>query len=764
MKMNEAQLSFRISSGLKNLIGKDLIGDKFIAIFELVKNAYDADASKVVITFKKDINGKNCICITDDGCGMSYDDIINKWLFVAYSEKKAENKSKSSYRDAIRREYAGAKGVGRFSCDRLGSSLVLLSKTKDERHTNRIYVDWNKFEIDDSQDFSNIHVDYSLMDSLPNNQQHGTILIISDLREIWDRNELLKLKASLKKLISPDMDFEKNPFSIELIALSEKDNDVLKIAENAFDREIVNGIIYNDIFEKLNIKTTSVKVNISTDGMVISTKLYDRGEYVFSLKEKNRYYGDLHDIAISLYYLNQQAKANFTHQMGGVQPKNYGSVFIYKNGFRINPYGNPGQDFFGIDQRKAQGWKRYLGTRELMGRISINGDNDGFIETTSRAHGFIQTPAVEQLSDFFIERVLKVLEKYVVNLINWGEPLKNDSNHTISLKEIGSQIISQFFYSIDERDIIDFDFNKNLLSSSVNIEDSDSISNAIKKLGHIAESTQNKKLSDLAASLKKRTELIMQENDQLESINVLQSVELKKVKQENEVRERQIYFLKSNINKSVTNLIEGYHSVYASADAAIGNIEGLIKKLDNKKQLDGQLIFSTIVSIQRSVEKIKKLSDLAIHGNQSLKQNGIHSLYDYVSQYLASGIMKDKLAYEIVAADNVAYNCKFNPVSISIIIDNIFDNSVKASSSKLVIAFSETESNVIVSFTDNGVGLPSGVDTDLIFELGYSSNRQKIGAGIGLFHVRQLIKEMKGTVDIDSSYTKGFRIIIRMKK
>ena len=59
--------------------------------------------------------------------------------------------------------------------------------------------------------------------------------------------------------------------------------------------------------------------------------------------------------------------------MGGVQPKNYGSVFIYKNGFRINPYGEPGQDFFGIDQRKAQGWKRFLGTREIMGRISIKG-------------------------------------------------------------------------------------------------------------------------------------------------------------------------------------------------------------------------------------------------------------------------------------------------------------------------------------------------------------------------------------------------------
>ena len=102
--------------------------------------------------------------------------------------------------------------------------------------------------------------------------------------------------------------------------------------------------------------------------------------------------------------------------MGGVQPVNYGSVFIYKNGFRINPYGEPGEDFFNIDKRKAQGYNRNLGTREIMGRISIHGDNDGFVETSSRAHGFVNTPAVESLGTFFLQKVLKVIERYVVIL------------------------------------------------------------------------------------------------------------------------------------------------------------------------------------------------------------------------------------------------------------------------------------------------------------------------------------------------------------
>ena len=89
------QLSFRVSSGLKNIIGKDLISDKYIAIFELVKNSCDAGARKVDINFVAQGNEVEKIIISDDGCGMSAFDLQEKWLFMAYSEKKnAPNKNK----------------------------------------------------------------------------------------------------------------------------------------------------------------------------------------------------------------------------------------------------------------------------------------------------------------------------------------------------------------------------------------------------------------------------------------------------------------------------------------------------------------------------------------------------------------------------------------------------------------------------------------------------------------------------------------------
>src|SRR3989338_10340450 len=81
-------IRFKISSGLKNLIGRELITDELIAIFELVKNSFDAHANTVTITFENLLGENNSkITITDNGKGMSYDDLINKWLFVAYSAK-----------------------------------------------------------------------------------------------------------------------------------------------------------------------------------------------------------------------------------------------------------------------------------------------------------------------------------------------------------------------------------------------------------------------------------------------------------------------------------------------------------------------------------------------------------------------------------------------------------------------------------------------------------------------------------------------------
>ena len=131
--------NFRISSELKNVIGRDLITDDFVAIFELVKNSFDAHATDVKIVFDFNDTPEDAIYIIDNGKGMSADDIKNKWLFVAYSAKKDGSEDAAG----VVSHYAGNKGVGRFSCDRLGRFLHMEAKTVHSSAKNLCFAKKN---------------------------------------------------------------------------------------------------------------------------------------------------------------------------------------------------------------------------------------------------------------------------------------------------------------------------------------------------------------------------------------------------------------------------------------------------------------------------------------------------------------------------------------------------------------------------------------------------------------------------------------------
>lgn len=174
------ELNFKISSALKNIIGRDLINDDFIAVFELVKNAYDAHASEVDIIFERDDISFKKIVISDNGKGMNYSDLVNKWLFVAYSAKKEGTEEDNyEYRDKIKvkRAYAGAKGIGRFSCDRLGSNLYIESiKDEDNAKVEALITDWEKFDNDLNDEFINISVLHETLNNSSYKKDKGTVL------------------------------------------------------------------------------------------------------------------------------------------------------------------------------------------------------------------------------------------------------------------------------------------------------------------------------------------------------------------------------------------------------------------------------------------------------------------------------------------------------------------------------------------------------------------------------------------------------------
>ena len=215
-------LQFKISSFLKDLIGRELITDEFVAVFELVKNSFDANAKHVQIIFENQHNPETAkIIICDDGRGMDNADLRKKWLFVAHSAKRDGTEDKD-YRDKIqnRRVFDGAKGVGRFSCDRVGKFINLITvKDTPNAQIENLKVDWTSFEEDSNKEFIDIKVTHNNLQGVNyDGFSHGTILEISGLRDIWHRERLQKLKFSLEKLINPIQENNSSDFDIEIVA------------------------------------------------------------------------------------------------------------------------------------------------------------------------------------------------------------------------------------------------------------------------------------------------------------------------------------------------------------------------------------------------------------------------------------------------------------------------------------------------------------------------------------------------------------------
>ncbi len=767
---NQKQLQFKVSTALKSIIGKDLINDKYIAVFELVKNAYDAGAKRVDIIFENVNLSDSRLIIKDDGKGMSLSDIRDKWLFIAYSEKKKENRKdilkqnsgKEDYRDSIKRTSAGAKGVGRFSCDRLGAKVSVRSKTEKDIFVNCLKINWGEFEIDDEREMKEVNVPYFTEHA--NGLVKGTVLEISELREQWKRSDFLALKRALMKLINPENDLSDDNFAIYLKVASElyEDN------RNERDNEKVNGEIKNDIIEKLGLKTTNIEVRISERGETITTELWDRGEFIFKFKEENKNYPKLKNIKFKLLYLNRSAKYNFSLAMG-ITPVNYGSVMVYKNGFRIYPYGEPGEDLFYIDRRKSQGRNRYLGTRDIIGRIQILGENDAFTETTSRDGGFVLNETVSMFYEFFTRRVLRTLEKYVVDVINWGDPEKEDFERGVEQgllpEDVAGKILEQFagYSNIKRNDLISFEYNENLIEK-INEKKSEGVEASVQKIINIASKTDNEVLMQLADRVKKDTFKLLQQKREVDAELESTQGQLDAAHKEITIRKEQNYFLEQAVDKNEKYLLNGMHLTFTYSEGARGSLVDLLDTL-RQRDIGDELVQQFISEIMINVQKINKISEYAIKGNFNLKSTETENdLRDFISQYI--GMSKYRgIDIQLNSDLNENYMCVFDVSSMGIILDNIVSNAKKALAKRLQIRFWKEKDNTFISFTDNGRGLdPLIKDPSVLFDLGVTTTKEQGGNGIGLSHVKLLVEDMNGDVTINQQCKDGFELIVRIKR
>lgn len=760
-------IQFRVSSALKNLIGQELITDEFIAIFELVKNSFDARATKVVIRFENTADrSKSKITIVDDGKGMSYSDLIDKWLFVAYSAKKDDTEDSGEYRDKInqRKFFAGAKGVGRFSCDRLGNklNLVTVQNSKSAKIENLV-VDWEDFEKDAKKEFANVDVKHQTLKSNPFKFKHGTVLEITGLRDDWNRTRLLKLKQSLAKLINPNKDNDTSSFSIHIEAPEQKSAD----SGQKEARERVNGPVTNFVFEKLGLKTTQIMSEISADGKHITTTLSDRGRLIYKITEHNKFKGILRDIKIHLFQLNKEAKRSFTLAMG-MEAVKYGSVFLYKNGFRIYPFGDEGEDIFGVNRRKQQGYNRFLGTRDLIGRIEINGKNDDLKETTSRDGGLIKNASYHALEDFFIEYALKRLEKYVVDVIRWGDARLSGEkllSPALNPEDVKPEIAEIIATLSNSDGIVDFEYDKKFLDF-LSESQAQSLPKMVKNFQRIAEESGNKALEKEARSMASRVEELLAAKSEAEKGQDAAQKQAKAAEQRLEEEVSENLFAKSALTTDMKDVIALQHQIDHSTDRIKRNVDSLLAAIS--KKAPKKEILGYIERISLEANKISSISQFVTKANFNLKSAEISAdLVSFVKEYVenvyreypTTRINRPHVKFR-VATGGIKFGWKFRPLEMIIMIDNLFSNSFKAGARNIQISFEMTDSGLRMIVKDDGTGIAKNI-AGKVFNLGFTTTK---GSGIGLYHVKQVVERMGGTVTVGKMSEKGAVIVIELKK
>lgn len=754
-------LQFRVSAELKNILGRDLITSPDIAILELVKNSYDAHASKVEITFDDDY-----LSIADNGKGMSKKDLIDKWLFVAYSAK-SDGTEDHNYRDKFKRHYAGAKGIGRLSCDRLAKNLVLTTRSAEENETEVLHVDWSRFELRKQTEFDTIDIPHETFDSIPAfplSSPTGTILEFTGLHLSWTRDDIKRLRKSLEKMINPFSGTD-DDFQIEIIAPKMKEED----AKAESQHEVVNGVIENSIADVLKLKTTEIESRIH-DGK-IHTTLTDRGIVMYEIEEPNKDFPLLSSASISLFYLNRSAKYSFTARMG-IEPVNYGNVFLFRNGFRILPFGEFNDDSWGLNQRQQQGYKRFLGTRDLFGRVDVETDNPELIkEVSSRDGGLIKTAASQQLMDYF-SLIHKRLERYVVGVL-WGEGfirkeyfvnqasalnarklLEGDKDSDTAehlFENIGSKVdFLQLIKSlVNDKLVTVVRYNEELANIVSNPSETEVLqAQMLDDVRKLAEKTNDELLLGKIRDFERHLDELRRQKEDAErrEAEAKQKAEEEKEKRERAEHERDVQAQKNkyltavrNTSRDVEDLL---HVVLISSTNSLSLMDTAKIQLADK-DLEGLRV--SLDKFDYHISKINKLSKLITKADLSLlSESRDVDIQGFIQEYLSNFTDSFKIQYHSDIEEPLEK--KISVLDLSIILDNLISNSKKANATELRLDFSRNRRTYIVDFTDNG----DGVDLELftsqtIFEEGITNRRG--GSGIGLSTIKdRMKKELNGDI------------------
>lgn len=416
--------ALRPRARLLRTLGEELISNEVVAVIELVKNAYDADATRVLIRFAGPLEpGKGHIEVIDNGHGMELKTVQTVWMEPATPSKRDRPRS-----EKFQRRHLGEKGIGRFASSRLAHEMEVISRRENAAKEVYAVFDWRQFE-DDSKYLDEILILWEerapaeikpggTIESLwktekklppANKLGHGTILRMSGLKRKWEAKQFEDLRRALARLVSPkatkDEDFEIEldlPHDFAEFSSKVEAPDILK-----YPHYVVRGSVDSGGNYKL-------KCEVCADGMVREFKgrfmrIQDsRGRPEirgFENQETPVTAGNIEcgplDIEVRAWDRNdlgnivQKTKSVLTDVKGDLDA--VAGINIYRDGFRVLPYGEPLDDSFHLDRRRIQNPTLRLSNNQVYATVAISADGNSALRDQSNREGFQQNQAFHDL-------------------------------------------------------------------------------------------------------------------------------------------------------------------------------------------------------------------------------------------------------------------------------------------------------------------------------------------------------------------------------
>lgn len=404
------------------LLGNELIRDAGLAVFELVKNAYDADATECIVTMlniTEPASGR--IIVEDNGSGMDKDTITNVWLEPG-TEYRADQREEGKKSKKYNRFPLGEKGVGRFAVHKLGNEITLVTR-KPHKSEVVVEINWDDFQSD--RYLSEVGV--SVIEREPKvftGEKHGTRIEISRLRESWERGKVRNLCRSMNSICSPfdkPGDFKTllivEPESEWLSALLDMD-EVLKLSifrvrgrirgnKLVYDyqfvplpamEEKITGRERKEIVVKLmRVYPKEVPLDLESDGMKIGNIKFDF--HIF----------DREPSVLALSTTDVKGLKEFLNQAGGVR--------VYRDGIRVHDFGEPENDWLGLDMRRVNIPTRRISRNVILGAVSLDAaSSTDLIEKTNR-EGFIENEAYEAFQQAVLFAITQVESERTIDKV-----------------------------------------------------------------------------------------------------------------------------------------------------------------------------------------------------------------------------------------------------------------------------------------------------------------------------------------------------------